>query len=465
MAAERGATPNTERVRKAASASVAITLLLLAAKGVAALTTGSLALLSEAANSALDLGTSILTFVSIRIASRPPDHDHPYGHGKAENLSALGQTVVLVGLAMYIGVHAIVRLQTGTSNVDAAWYAFAVVLVSMAVDAGRSRALQRIAREERSPALEADALNFRSDLLTSGTALIGLLAVGLGFPAVDAVASLLIAGYVTRMSIKLARSSIDALMDRAPAGSTARIEQLAASVEGVEEVRRVRVRYVGGEPQTDLTIAISRRVPLERAHEVTEEVERVIAAEEPGADVVVHVEPLADEKAVTQQVQAVALRQPVVAEVHNIGVTSHPEGDHITLHAKFPGGMELEEAHSLAEQLEKEIMQEITGVTRVDTHIEPLMETAEAEDVTSQHMLLAKWTKALAERQPEVSDCHDLMVSESDGGLAVVMHCTAEPNLSVTQVHDASTRIENATHARWPDVKQVTVHFEPVEEG
>jgi cation diffusion facilitator family transporter len=457
--------PNSSRVRKAAFLSLVITLGLVAAKAAAALATGSLALLSEAANSALDVGTTLITFIAVRIASRPPDHDHPYGHGKAENLAALVQTMVLVGLAMYIAVNAVFRLRTGVADIEAAWYSFVVVIGSMTVDGWRSTVLRKVAREERSPALEADALNFRSDLLTSGAVLVGLILVRAGYPAVDAVASLGIAGYVAWMSIKMGRSSIDTLMDRAPAGSSARIGQIASQVEGVEEVRRVRVRYVGGEPQTDVVIAISRRVPLERAHDVTEEVERVIREEEPGADVVVHVEPLADEKQVAQQVEAVALRQPVVTEVHNIAVTSHPEGDHISLHAKFPAEMDLEKAHALADQLEREIMEEIPGVVRVDTHIEPLEEGAFGLDVTQSHTLLAQWTKQMAERQPEVHDCHEVLISESEEGLAIVMHCEAAPHLSVLAVHDASTRIENATHLRWPDVKRVTVHFEPVDGG
>jgi cation diffusion facilitator family transporter len=463
MAAESAPSSNPHRVRRAAFASLAVTLILVAAKTLTALATGSLALLSEAANSALDVGTSVVTFIAVRIASRPPDHDHPYGHGKAENLAALLQTMVLVGLAMYIAVHAIFRLRSGSTEVVAAWYAFVVVVVTMLVDAYRSTTLRRIAQEERSPALAADALNFRADLLTSATVLVGLVLVRMGYPMVDALASLGIAAYVAWMSIKMGRSSIDTLMDRAPAGSTARIEQIAASVEGVEEVRRVRVRYVGGEPQTDVVIAISRLVPLERAHDVTEEVERLISQEEPGADVVVHVEPLADEKLVTQQVEAVALRQPVVTEVHNISVTSHPEGDHITLHAKFPADMDLEHAHSLADQLEKEIMAEIPGASRVDTHMEPLVEGAIGEDVTKDHAFLAKWTRDLAQRQPEVYDCHEVLISETDGGLAIVMHCEAAPQLSVTAVHDASTRIEDATHLQWPEVKRVTVHFEPLD--
>ncbi len=457
--------PNTSRVRKAAFVSLVLTLVLVVAKVAASVSTGSLALLSEAANSALDVGTTLITFIAVRIASRPPDLDHPYGHGKAENLSALLQTMILIGLAMYIAVQAFFRLRSGNAEIDANLFGFAVIVVSMVASGWRSAVLQRVARQERSPALAADALNFRSDLLSSATVLVGLFFVRLGYPAVDAIASLGIAAYVVWMSIRMGRSSIDTLMDRAPAGSSARIGQIASRVPGVEEVRRVRVRYVGGEPQTDVVIAISRRVPLERAHDVTEEVERVIREQEPGADVVIHVEPLADEKLVTQQVEAVAMRQSVVAEVHNIAVTSHPEGDHISLHAKFPADMDLESAHGLADTLEREIMAEIPGVVRVDTHLEPLAVGAVGADVTQNHMLLAQWTKQVAERQPEVHDCHEVLITQSEEGLTIVIHCEAEPQLSVLETHNASTRIEDATHMRWPNVKRVTVHFEPVNQG
>jgi cation diffusion facilitator family transporter len=371
------------------------------------------------------------------------------------------QTFVLLGLAMYIAVQAVTRLQTGSSNVQATWYAFAVVLGAMAIDGTRSWFLNKIGTEERSPALLADALNFRADLVASAGVLIGLVLVRAGYPAVDALASLAIAGYVAWMSIKLGRASIDTLMDRAPEGSMERIAEATSQVKGVDEVRRVRVRTVGGEPQADVTIGISRRVPLEVAHQLTEEVEHVIHQLEPGADVVVHVEPVADETAVIQHVQAVALRQPVVAETHNIFVTSHPEGHHISLHAQFPGSMPLEEAHAFAERLEQEVMHEIPGVARVDTHLEPLGERSLGVDVTEERSALVDWTVAFANRQPEVTDCHEVVVSETDEGLALVVHCDAAPGLSVQTVHEASNRIEAATHIQWPEVRRVTVHFEP----
>jgi divalent metal cation (Fe/Co/Zn/Cd) transporter len=362
---------------------------------------------------------------------------------------------------MYIAVRAVGDLQTGSSDVEATWYAFGVIIASIIVDANRSTFLSRIAKESRSPALEADALNFRADLMTSAIALVGLILVRVGYPAVDALASLVIAGYVAYMSVKLGRVSVDTLMDRAPEGSMERIAKIAAGVKGVGEVRRVRVRYAGGEPQADVVVALSRRMPLETAHELTERLERVIRQLEPGADVLVHVEPLADETKVAQQVEAIALSQPVVAQVHNIFVTAHREGLAISLHAKFPGSMHLQRAHDLAEELEQRILNQIPGVLRVDTHLEPLGEGSIGIDVTPEQTELVAWTTELAERQPEVQNCHEVVVTQTEGALAIVMHCEASPGLSVQDVHEASNRIEAETHGRWPEVKRVTVHFEP----
>lgn len=461
MATTPPSSPNSRRVRNAALASLVITVLMVAAKLLVGLATGSLAVLSEAANSALDLGTASVTFLAVRIAARPPDADHTYGHGKAENLSALLQTAALFILATYILYEAVGRLTGGPAAVDAPWYAFVVMGIAMAVDTARSIVLKRIADQERSPALRADAMNFRGDLLSTATVLVGLTMVALGYPAVDAIASLAIAGYVAFMSVKLGRTSVDALMDRAPTGSIERIAKIASQVPNVEEVRRVRIRYVGGEPQTDVVIAVSRRIPLETAHDVTEEVERAIRESEPGADVVVHVEPLADETFIAQQVEAVALRQQVVAEVHNIKVAHHDDGVRVSLHARFPGRMSLQDAHMLADKLEAEIRREVAGIARVDTHLEPLQEPAVGTDVTGEHNILADWIKAVAESQPQVRNCHEIVVSQIEGGLEMVVHCEAEAQLSVKAVHDAATRIETATHQQWPQVERVTVHFEP----
>jgi cation diffusion facilitator family transporter len=432
-----------------------------AAKLAAALATGSLALLSEAAHSALDAMVTGFTLFAVSVAARPPDADHPYGHGKAENLAAMIEALALLILSVTIAREAILRLGHHPATVGTPLYAFAVVAASIVVDASRARVLSRAAKRYSSPALQADALNFKADLLTSVVVLAGLGAVKLGYDKADAIGGLLIAVYVCLSSLRLGRRSVDALMDRAPEGAVGRIRRVAGQIPGVGEVRRVRLRYAGGQPQTDVVVGVSRTVPLEVAHTLTEQVEQAIRSVEPGADVVVHVEPLADEKLVTEQVLAIAARHPDVQQVHNVFVALRPDGLHVSLHAKFPGSMRLAEAHAIAEALEADIAREISGVARVDTHLEPLEGTPTGADVTAQRRELVASVTALAERHEEVRNCHEVVVTGTDDGLSVVMHCEASPGLSVARVHDASTRIENEVHQQWPEVERVTVHFEP----
>ena len=444
--------------------SLIATLGLIVAKLLAGLASGSLALLSEAAHSGLDAGATALTLFAVRVASRPPDDEHPYGHGKAENISALIEALGLLVLAVYIALEAVARLKTGESQARAEWYTFAVMGLSIAVDASRATALRRAGKRFHSPALEADALHFTADLLTSALVVVGLVFLRLGFPAADPLGSLLVAAYVAYSSTRIGRRSIDVLMDRAPAEDTTRVELIAAGVEGVSEVRRVRVRYAGGQPQTDIVVAISRSIPLERAHAVSEQVEAAVkAALAPGADVMVHVEPLADEIAIAEKVRSLSALESQVSEVHNVFVTTRPDGLHISLHAKFPATMPLGEAHHIVERLESEIKREIPETARVDTHLEPLDSPDEevGTDVTAGQSTLVAWATALAERQPGVTNCHEVVVTSSDAGLALVMHCEAAPGLSVSKVHETSTRIEDEVHRRWPEVRRVTVHFEP----
>jgi cation diffusion facilitator family transporter len=458
---EASALTDRRPVRRVALASLIAAAGLVAVKLIAGAATGSLSLLSEAAHSGLDTMVTGLTLVAVSVAARPPDADHPYGHGKAENLAALIEGVALLILAIIIAREAILRLMHSGPPVPTPWYAFTVVGISIVVDASRARVLSRAGKKYSSPALQADAIHFTADLVTSAVVLLGLITVRLGHPAADAVGGLLIAVYVCFSSIRLGRRSVDALMDRAPEAAIRRVRGAAGAVDGVREVRRVRLRYAGAQPQTDVVVGVSRTVPLEVAHTLTERVEQAIRSVEPGADVVVHVEPLADEKVVAERILSIAARHPGVHQVHNVFVARRPDGLHISLHAKFPGSMTLAEAHAIAERLEGDIAGEVEDVARVDTHLEPLEGAAQGRDETAVRGELVASVRSLAEEHDEVRNCHEVVVTRTDDGLSVVMHCEAAAGLSVAKVHDASTMIEQEVHREWPEVERVTVHFEP----
>src|SRR5947209_12391908 len=226
--------------RSAAGNSVLAALVITGLKIVVGITTGSLGILSEAAHSGLDLIAAILTFFSVSVSDKPADADHQYGHGKVENFSAFVETGLLLLTCAWIIYEAIVRLFFRRIEIEPSMAAFAVMLFSMAVDWWRSRALGRVATKYDSQALEADALHFSTDIWSAGVVVIGLLLVWLGrtyrldwLRDSDPIAALVVAAVVVSVSWRLARRTVDALLDAAPPGVRSQIYDAVLRLDGV----------------------------------------------------------------------------------------------------------------------------------------------------------------------------------------------------------------------------------------
>jgi len=285
--------------RSAALSSLVAAVGLTAFKIVVGVLTGSLGILAEAAHSGLDLVAALMTFLAVRVSGRPPDHTHLYGHGKVENLSALFETVLLLITCVWIIREAVHRLISHRVDIEVTWWAFAVMLVSIAIDVSRSRVLARTAVKYHSQALEADALHFETDVWSSAVVILGLIAVKAGewWPALhvleygDAIAALGVSGLVVWVGGQLGRRTIDTLLDGAPLGMEERIAAAVAAVPGVRDCHQVRVRYSGPVLFIDLHVMVDGGQTLAQAHGLTETIEEAIHAIVPRADVTVHPEP------------------------------------------------------------------------------------------------------------------------------------------------------------------------------
>lgn len=273
---------------------------LTAFKFIVGLLTGSLGILAEAAHSALDLAAALMTLFAVRISARPPDRTHLYGHGKVENLSALFEALLLVATCIWIVWEAVRRLVHHRIDVEVNIWSFAVMLASIAIDLSRSRVLERAARKYNSQALEADALHFRTDIWSSSVVILGLIAVKLGevFPTfsilrqADAIAALGVSGVVVWISVQLGRRTVDALVDKAPAGLEDSIAARVEAVPGVRDCHQVRLRYSGPVLFVDLHVLVDGGQTLTQAHDLTEYIEDAIHEIAPGADITVHPEPV-----------------------------------------------------------------------------------------------------------------------------------------------------------------------------
>ncbi len=283
----------------AARSSVVAALALVTMKVLVGLSTGSLGILAEAAHSGLDLVAAAVTFFAVRASSKPADNDHPYGHGKVENLSALVETLLLLGTCLWIGYESIHRLIAGKVEIQVTFWSFAVMGISILVDVSRSRMLHDAAVAHKSQALEADALHFSTDIWSSAVVILGLGCVALSgfFPGTeflhyaDALAALVVAVIVVQVSIKLGVRTVAELLDTAPVGLDAKVVARVSRIAGVINCHHVRVRASGPQLFIDLHVLMDGQMTLTEAHRLTEVIETAIRDMEPDADVTVHPEP------------------------------------------------------------------------------------------------------------------------------------------------------------------------------
>jgi cation diffusion facilitator family transporter len=452
-----------ERQRTAA-VNVAAAVVLIAIKLVTGLVTGSLAFIAEAAHSATDLVAALLTLFAVRVAVRPPDREHHYGHGKAEHLGALGESAFLMLVSLFIAFESIRRLAgDGGHHVDVTWWAFAVLGVVIVLDATRAVTSLRASRRTGSAALGANALHFASDLAGSLAVLIGLLFVQAGHQGADAVAALFVAVLVVLAALRLAKRSIDVLMDRAVADADDRIRAALAQADEGVEVRRVRVRQAGGRSFVDLVVGVPMDTGVRQAHTVADSIEDVVERALGGAaDVVVHVEPTEAEGGIRERATAAAGAIPEVREVHNVRVMRLPDGYELSLHVKLPRELSLDDAHDAVERLEERVRAEVPELRMVHTHIEPLSRTDWASAPTSDDTAVER--AAIEDAVTRFTGAKPLDVRFRDGeqGRVALVTVSLPGEQPLPSAHKHAGAIEEAVRDRCPGLADVIVHTEPM---
>jgi cation diffusion facilitator family transporter len=451
--------------RRTALLSVAAAVLLVAVKLVTGLVTGSLAFVAEAVHSGTDLVAALLTLFAVRVAIRPPDREHQYGHGKAEHLAALGESAFLIIVSVAIAAESLRRLIDGEGHgVEATWWAFAVLGVVIALDASRALASRRAARRFRSPAFAANALHFASDLAGSLAVLIGMIFVAAGQPAADAAAALFVATLVVAAALRLARQSIDVLMDRAEMEAEQRIRSALARLDEPVELRRIRVRQAAGRHFADLVVAVPPDAGVTQAHATADDVERVVEESLPGADVVVHVEPSDPSgQDLRERATAAASSVPEVREVHNVRVMHLPEGYELSLHVKLPSELSLTDSHGVVERLEAVIRDAIPELRNVHTHIEPLADTDWArrparDDTTAERAAIEETVRRVTGTEPAAISFRD-----GEGGRIALVTIKLPGDQPLPSAHRHAGAIEEAVRERCPSLGDVIVHTEPTE--
>ncbi|ABE62272.1 cation diffusion facilitator family transporter [Nitrobacter hamburgensis X14] len=438
-----------------ASASMA------AIKFVVGVAIGSLALISEALHSSVDLVATIVTWFVVRFSDRPADDEHHYGHGKIESLSALGVIAMLYVLAGGIVVQAYAHLREGAPVPTLSAIPFVVLVVDIAVNFWRARALHRTALDTRSQALEADALHFASDVLGSIAVIIGLTLSGLGYAWGDAGAAIGVAILISVLGLRLGRATIETLLDRAPEGAAERAKAAIRALPGIVDIERLRVRMVGPRHFVDVIAEVPRTYPIDRIDAIKQQAQNAVSAALGDADLTFTAIPVArDNESIRERIMVIARNSGLA--IHH--VTVHDLGEKLTvsIDLEVDGEMALVDAHAIAHRLEHDIRNEFGADVEVDTHIEPLEpELPLGTDAVPARIDAIRTTLSGFTAGGAIHDIHNVRVRDTDAGEIVNFHCRAAPSMSVARVHEQVDEIERALRRAFPSVKRVISHAEP----
>jgi cation diffusion facilitator family transporter len=447
----------------AALGSIAASAGLTAAKAIVGLLTGSLAILSEAGHSLLDLSATVLTYFAVRISGKPADAEHQYGHGKVESVTALAETALLFLLSAVVLWEAVQRLVVARAPaVEATAAAFAIIVASIVIDFFRSRTLARVAKETASEALEADALHFGADMWSSVAVLIGLGGVALGYAWADAAAAIVVAVFICIAGWRLGRRTVNSLTDTAPAGVSERVAAIARLVPGVVGVDLVRARPAGAVLFVDLAVGVSRTLPLDRVSAIKERLIRDIRTEIPRAEITITTEPRAlDDETVRERVMMIARNRGLA--IHHVAVQAISGRLSVSADLEVEGAMTLGAAHDIASRLEEDIRDELGPRVEVETHIEPLpADVLAGRDASAPRLAeISDALTAFAAKIANLAEVHDVRVRETADGEIVNFHCSVDPALSVGAVHDMVDTVEHGLRARFPTIQRVIGHAEP----
>jgi cation diffusion facilitator family transporter len=446
---------------RVAAISILASASMAAAKFAVGIAIGSLALISEALHSSVDVFATVVTWLVVRVSDRPADDEHHFGHGKFESLSALGVIAMLYVLAGGILVESWSRLTEGATPPTLSAIPFVVLVIDIVVNFWRARALHRTARDTRSQALAADALHFASDVLGSFAVIIGLGLSALGYVWGDTAAAIGVAVIISVLGLRLGRSTVETLLDRAPEGVSQKADAAIRAVPGVVDIERLRVRMVGSTYFIDAIVLVPRTFPIDRVDEIKRNAQHAVTDALGDADLTFTAIPVArDNETVRERIMVIARNSGLA--VHH--VTVHDLGGKLTvsIDLEVDGEMALTAAHDIAHDLERSIRDEFGEDVEVDTHIEPLEpELPLGTDAAPDRVEAIKAALSRFAGNGAIHDIHNVRVRDTEAGEIVNFHCRAAPSMSVIKVHENVDEIERALRRAFPSVKRVISHAEP----
>jgi len=444
--------------------SIVASIFLIIGKAAVGLITGSLALLTDALHSFLDLSASVITLFAVRLSDKPADREHHFGHGKVESLAALFEVLLLLLTCIYIGYEAVGRLIEGAPPPRLNIWAYLVIVAAIVIDISRVRALKRVAKKYSSQALAADALNFSTDILSSIVVLIGLVAIQLGIEWGDSVAALGVAVFILIATLRMGKQAVDVLLDRAPVELENSIRKLVRQFPEILSIESLRLRTDGRTTFGALRLNIDRSLTFSLVDRTKKKIQDELRRRLPRADITLTVNPASKEsERVAETVRFVV--STFNYPLHHLIVNQTDNGYFVSMHIEMPGDISLDRAHDKSEEIKRKLQQAVPDLKRAVIHTQPYEHEVYGRLGADEHIARIRTEASdLIKAFSGVDDCHDIVLTPFRDGLALSADIHLDGRLSLDETHQIARDVEDKLRAEIVELVSVTLHLEPMQE-
>jgi len=455
---------NFAAIRRVLFITMGLNLLATVAKLAVGYWTGSISLIADGFDSVFDSASNVVGLVGIALAARPADEEHPYGHRKFETFTAIGIAILLFLTCWELAESALERLRAPALMAPTVnLWSFGALLTSILVHLTVVRYELRAGRRLKSDVLVADAFHTRADIYVSLSVVGGLIAVRLGYPLVDPLLALAIAGVIAKIGVDIVHESSKTLLDRVVI-PLSEIQAIARAVPGVETVHHMRSRGHEDDIHVDLHIRVEPDMPVAQAHAIAHKVQDRLTEDLNGVrDVVIHIEPQRGEGGTGAEGISEGFRRLATElglRIHGLRAYELAGDLYADLHVEVPADLTLCEAHQRSSALVEAAHGKFPSLREMITHIEPMLREARAEEVGQEEteevsriveQVVAEWC----------DNCHKVSVRRLQDELSLSLHCQMAPDTPIGEAHELSQRIESALRARLPHLGRVVIHMEP----
>lgn len=417
----------------------------------------SLAIMSDGLHALLDAVSSVMLFFAVRASIKPADEEHTYGHEKFEAIGGLIGGIVLIAVAFLIFYEAAMRLISNTQIVQGVEYAGFIAIGYALFIASLRVTVFRKSQHIESPSMKAGLYDAISDLSSTIIALLGFGLATLGFTNGDAFASIFLGAMLSYLSFKLVKFSVMELSDTASKDLVEKTRKIILSCEGVVKTENLKVRKVTSKVFIDASVQVPSLMSLEEAHSLASKIEACLKDAFGNVDATIHIEPSDKERKMDQLVEKLATVDGV-KEVHEISTIYIGGKLYITLHAYVNPELSVEEAHKIAENIERRMQAEIKSLENVTVHVEPAGVAIPAEEVNEAQ--LRNVVNDVAKSIAGNLRIKRVLTYAAGGKRYINIDCCFTKQVQIKEAHRIASQVEKETKEHFANAV-VTVHIEP----